>query len=147
MWTGCLLKGTRPNRLDLVSTKEIGDLRQALLQDTVPVDFETKLCQLAEGGLLERSVAQHCRCFIALLMAAWSGAFTAAARSDCEQLLRVLAYVRKNDDAIPDYLLQGFADDLEEVRAATQELGRLLDAFKAWRLRHQVPSMWRSEGG
>jgi hypothetical protein len=28
------------------------------------------------------------------------------------------------------------------VRAAAMELAPLLNAFKVWRLRHQVPAMW-----
>ena len=52
----------------------------------------------------------------------------------------MLAYVRKDDDAIPDYLPSGFMDDQQEVRAAAMELGPLLQAFKAWRLCHLVPA-------
>ena len=53
-----------------------------------------------------------------------------------------VAYVRKDDDAIPDYRPKGFADDPQEVRVVTTQLSPLLQAFKAWRLRHQVPGMW-----
>ncbi len=70
------------------------------------------------------------------------GAFCGAARSDYEHLLRVLAYVRKNDDAIPDYLPNGFEDDLDELRAATAEMAGLMNSYKAWRLRRQVSANW-----
>jgi hypothetical protein len=35
---------------------------------------------------------------------------------------------------------EGLTDDQQEVRAVLVELGGLLTAFKAWRLRHQVPA-------
>ncbi len=61
-------------------------------------------------------------------------------------MLRVLAYVPKDDDAVPDYKTGGLIDDQQEVRAATVELEALIQAFKAWRLRHQVPAMWLEDG-
>jgi hypothetical protein len=54
----------------------------------------------------------------------------------------VLAYVRKDVDAIPDYQPEGFADDQQEIRSAATELSALIQAFKAWRLRYQVPVIW-----
>ena len=99
---------------------------------------------MAEGSLVERYLEQNSRLFFALLVAASEGSFIRATPSDRERLLRVLAYVRKDDDAIPDYLPSGFMDDQQEVRASAMELDPLLQAFKAWRLRHQVPAMWRS---
>jgi len=50
--------------------------------------------------------------------------------------------VRKDDDATPDYKPEGFADDQREARAVAMELDDLLQSFKEWRLRHQVPRMW-----
>jgi hypothetical protein len=60
----------------------------------------------------------------------------------CERLLRVLAYVRKDDDSIPDYQPGGFVDDQQEVRKVDNKYHSLLESFKAWRLRHQVPALW-----
>jgi hypothetical protein len=77
-----------------------------------------------------------------LLWAANEGSFTQPTKVEKERLLRVLAYVRKDDDAVPDYKPNGFADDQREVRAAVVELGPLLDSFKSWRLSHQVPALW-----
>ena len=48
----------------------------------------------------------------------------------------------KDDDVIPDYRSDGFADDQQEVHAALIEFTPLLQAFKGWRLRHQVPVLW-----
>jgi hypothetical protein len=132
----------RPSSLYLVSEHELRALRTALARGTLPLDFEAKLIQLAEGDLTHRFVAQNCRLFTALLLATRDGFFKEARQADCERLLRVLAYVRKDDDAIPDYKPGGFIDDQQEVRAVTQELHPLLTSFKAWRLRHQVPRMW-----
>jgi hypothetical protein len=140
--TGRRLALLQPSFLYLVSDHELRALRVALAQGALPTDFEAKLIRLAEGDLTQRFVEQNCRLFIALLLAVWEGSFKYACHADCERLLRVLAYVRKEDDAIPDYKPGGFADDQQEVRATTQELHDLLASFKAWRLRHQVPRMW-----
>ena len=87
-------------------------------------------------------IAQNCRLFAALLLATEAGEFCDISPAERDRLLRVLAYVRKEDDAAPDYAPEGFTDDQQEVRAVLVELGGLLTAFKAWRLRHQVPGMW-----
>ena len=120
------------------------ELRLALVKRGLPPDFEAKLSRLGEGNLIQRYVEQNSRLFFALLLAASESSFIRATPSDRERLLRVLAYVRKDDDAIPDYLPSGFMDDQQEVRAAAMELGPLLHAFKAWRQCHLVPAMWRS---
>jgi hypothetical protein len=72
------------------------------------------------------------------------GSYSQATPEVCERLLRVLAYVRKDDDSIPDYQAGGFVDDQQEVRKADTEYRSLLESFKAWRLRHQVPALWWS---
>jgi hypothetical protein len=126
----------------MLSDHELRALRATLAHGALPTDFETKLIRLAEGDLTQRFVEQNCRVFVALLLAAWDRSFKDPTEADCERLLRILAYVRKDDDAIPDYKPGGFVDDQQEVRAATQELHPLLTSFKAWRLCHQVPRMW-----
>ena len=134
----------RSSFLHLVTGAEAKALEEDLARGHIPADFEAKLHQLEQGDLLQRSVALHCRGFIALLQAVSDGSFTAAAPETCERLLRVLAYVRKDDDSIPDYKPGGFVDDQEEVRKANAEFHLLLQRFKAWRLRHQVPALWWS---
>ncbi len=131
-----------PSALCLVSTNELKELSAALACGGLPRDFEAKLARLAGGDLVHRFLAQNGRLFAALLLAAGNGSFKEASRADCELLLRVLAYVRKEDDAIPDYRVGGFADDQQEMRMAMTQLQPLLGSFKAWRLRHQVPAMW-----
>jgi hypothetical protein len=134
----------RPSSLYLISAHELRELREALSRGQLPADFEAKLSRLAEGDLLHRFLARNCRLFTLLLLAAQEGAFKEANPAQCDRLLRVLAYVRKNDDAVPDYRVGGFVDDQQEVRAALDEFQDLLKAFKLWRLRHQVPELWLS---
>jgi hypothetical protein len=134
----------RPNYLHLLGGNDLESLRNELNRGNVPLDLEAKLNWLATGDLSQRFIEQNCRIIIALLLAVRQGAFTGASRAECERLLQVLAYVRKEDDAIPDYRPDGFIDDQQELRAATTELGPLLQSFKVWRLRHQVPGMWLS---
>src|SRR5208282_2996193 len=119
----------RSNYLHLVTSHELGELRNALAKERLPLDFEAKLVELAGGDLVHHFLEQNCRTFLALLLAAQGGAFKGANSAECERLLRVLAYVRKNDDAIPDYRPDGFADDLVEVRAVAAEFKPLLHAF------------------
>ncbi len=137
-------RAPQPGLLYLVTAQELEELRTALAKGGLPLDLETKLNRLAQGDLLERSVARHCGCFVALLQSVQEGAFREATPEACERLLQVLAYVRKDEDAIADYKPGGFKDDQQEVRAATLELGPLLKSFKAWRLRFQVAGMWLS---
>jgi hypothetical protein len=132
----------RPGLLYLVTAHDVQGLRSALAQGRLPADLEAKLARLSGGSLSERYVEQNCRLIVALLLAAQQNSFTQATPADRERLLRVLAYVRKDDDAIPDYRPDGFADDQQEMRSAATELNPLLLDFKVWRLRHQVPGMW-----
>ena len=133
----------RSGALHLVGPQELKELREALGRGALPPDLETKLARLAEGDLMHRCLARNSRLIATLLVAARGGFFTEASPAHCERLLRVLAYVRKDDDAIADYRIGGFMDDQQEMRAAMTELEPLLKSFKAWRLRHQVPGMWR----
>ncbi len=134
----------RPGFLHLVTSHDVQGVRSALAQGRLPADFEAKLAKLAGGSLSDRYVEQNSRRFFVLLLASLESAFTEATPAERERLLQVLAYVRKDDDAIPDYRPDGFTDDQQEVRAVATELAPLLHAFKVWRLRHQVPRMWWS---
>jgi hypothetical protein len=133
-----------PGFLNLVTAQELQQLRNALLDGRPPRDLDLKLTRLASGNLLHRFVEQNSRLIISLLVVAYSGEFHQANRASLERLLRVLAYVRKDDDAIPDQRPDGFVDDQQEIRAMLNEMGDLLQSFKMWRLRHQVPKMWGS---
>ena len=133
---------TRQALLHWVDLRELEALREALVQGALPFDFLTKLESMAGGDLSHRFIEQNCRLFAALLMASEAGSFTAASPEQRERLLRVLAYVRNHEDAIPDYWAGGLTDDQKEVLAAIVEMGGLIQTFKAWRLRHQVPGIW-----
>jgi len=130
------------NFLHLVTAHDVRDLRHALERGQLPPDFEAKLHKLASGDLIHHSIEQNCRTIIALLQAAMDGSFKGASSGNCEQLLNVLAYVRKDDDAIADYRSDGFTDDQRVTHATAAELHALLQEFKNWRLCHQVPAMW-----
>jgi len=126
----------------MVTAGEVQELRNALAGAMLPPDFRAKLAGLYGQDLTRHYVGSHSRLFVSLLLAAQNGAFPAVTLAERERLLKVLAYVRKENDAIADYEEHGFADDLEEVRAAAAELAPLLERFKRWRLQHQVPAMW-----
>jgi hypothetical protein len=121
-------------------------LRETLARGGLPPDLLGKLGKMTGGDLSHRFIEQNCRLFAALLLATQENSFREVSGAERERLLRVLAYVRKDDDAIPDYTPEGFTDDQQEVRAVMVELGGLFQAFKAWRLRHQVPAMWFDHG-
>src|SRR5438093_2352202 len=100
------LHSARPaavSTLHLVTHYDLENLRSALAKGILPPDFESKLAGLARQSLLHQFVEQNCRLFVALLLAAQEGSFTATSEADRARLLRVLAYVRKDDDAIADY--------------------------------------------
>jgi len=133
---------SRPALLRWINAHELEELRETLAHGNLPADFLWKLKHLAGGDLNHRFIERNCRQFAALLLATEAGEFRDLSPAERERLLRVLAYVRKEDDARPDSAPEGLTDDQQEVRAVLVELGGLLTAFKAWRLRHQVPGMW-----
>ena len=137
---------SRPALSHWITPHELEALRDGLSRGCLPPDFLSKLSRLTKGDLSDHFIEQNCRLFAALLEAAEDGSFRGVSRAERERLLRVLAYVRKDDDAIPDYKPDGFVDDQQEMRAATVELSGLIRAFKAWRLRNQVPAMWSGDG-
>ena len=137
-----LTLASRPALLHLITANDLEALRLALARGHLPPDFLAKLRKLTLGDLSHRFIEQNCRLFASLLLATEAGDFRDVSPAERELVMRVLAYVRKDDDAIPDYTPGGFADDQQEIRAVMVELGGLVQAFKAWRLRHQVPGMW-----
>lgn len=135
--------GTPPaSALRLVNPFEMEDLRAALARGQVPVDLHNKLTTLQRAGLIHHFIEQNSQLLLALLLAVEDGSFRTVTPDERGRLLRVLAYVRKDDDLIPDYQSGGYGDDHQEVRAALQELAPVIDSFKLWRLRHQVPALW-----
>jgi len=133
---------SRPALLQWISPYELDALREALTRGSLPPDFLGKLKRLQDGDLSHHFIEQNCRLLAALLVATEAGTFRKPTPAERERLLRVLAYVLKDDDAIPDYQPGGLMDDQRELRAVMVELNGLIQAFKAWRLCHQVPVMW-----
>src|SRR3954451_22797912 len=136
------MRGSCPDSLHWITAQEKESLRVALAEGRVPADFATKLSRLTGDGAIHQFVEQNSRVIIALLMAAYTGAFRGAAPKSLDRLLTVLAYVRKDQDAKPDDQPGGFADDQQELRTVTNEFAPLFESFKSWRLRYQVPGMW-----
>lgn len=134
--------GSSFSPLQLLSPAELEAMSGAVERGELPADFLDKLGRLRLGDLQQTAIEQHCRLFFELLRAGRSGAFDTLTDAQAQALARVLAYVRKEDDVIPDYLPRGFSDDHQEVRHAANEMAPLLHRFKDWRLRHQVPSLW-----
>ena len=141
-WFNARQPAVQPSHLYLVTAHDLQDLSDDLAKGMVPLDLEAKLTKLAMGELGHCFIEQNCRTIIDLVMAVQKGSFKPVEQAEFERLLRVLAYVRKDDDAIPDYRPDGFTDDRQELRAAINQLAPLLQNFKGWRLRHQVPGMW-----
>jgi len=137
---------TRPALSDWITVHDLEALREALVRGSLPHDFLDKLRGLAGGDISHRFIEQNCSLFAALLLAAENCFVRDVKPAERERLLRVLAYVRKDEDAIPDSFTGGFEDDQREILAARLELSDLLQTFKAWRLRHQVPAMWADHG-
>jgi hypothetical protein len=130
-----------------VNPYELAELRAALVRGQVPIDLRDKLAKLQRAGLIHHFIEQNSQLLLALLLAADDGSFHDVTPEERERLLRVLAYVRKDDDLVPDYQTGGYADDHLEVRAALRELAHVIEAFKLWRLRHQVPALWSINAG
>jgi hypothetical protein len=126
----------------VVNNHDVEGLRLALARGEVPADFENKLRRLEKGELMHRFIARQSRTFLALLMADGNGSYHQLQPTTRERLLRVLAYVRKDEDAIPDYRRGGFVDDQEEVRLAMAEFAPDIQQFKEWHLCHEVPARW-----
>lgn len=127
----------------MVTQAELLALKRALLEGQTPADLELKLSCLEARSVMHQFIAQNCRLLLLLLKSVYAGAFSEVAPQQCDELLRVVAYVRKDDDAIADYTTGGFADDLLELRTVLSERHELVTRFKAWRLCHQVPALWR----
>jgi len=134
-----------PEALGLVNTAEISALRQSLGAGRVPPDLLQKIERLRVEDYREHDLQRQSRLVLSLLLAAEEGQFTRVSRWDRERLIRLMAYVRKDEDAIPDARPHGYDDDHGLMRATCAQMEPLLRAFKAWRLVRQVPELWLSQ--
>ena len=94
---------SRQALLHWITPHELEALRDALARGGLPADFLGKLRRLKDGDLRHHFIEQNCRLFAALLVAADANSFRKGTPAERERLLRVLVYVRKDDDAVPDY--------------------------------------------
>src|SRR5258707_15231082 len=77
-WPRARQPALRPSRLHLVTVHDLRNLRDEFARGSAPTDLETKLRKLAAGDLAPYSIEQNCRPIIALLQAAYRGAFKEA---------------------------------------------------------------------
>jgi len=126
----------------MVTEAEMKALCDALHQDHVPADLRAKLNRLRTDDPREFYLKQQSLLLSSLLTSPAAREFCRLRPRDCERLLRMLAYVRKDDDAIPDTWPGGMVDDHDLMRMTCTELREMLDKFKAWHLSRRVPLLW-----
>jgi hypothetical protein len=136
--------GITVTALKLVSETEMQALCDALRQNHVPADLRAKLDRLRTDDPKEYYLKQQSELLASLLMSPAAQEFCLVRPRDCERLLRMLAYVRKDDDAIPDTWPGGMVDDHDLMRLTCTELREALDTFKAWHLSRRVPLLWNA---
>jgi len=129
----------------MVTDAELKALGDALHQNQVPADLRAKLNRLRADDPRESFLKQQSLLLVSLLQSPAARSFCHLHPSVCEQLLRMVAYVRKDDDAIPDTWPGGMADDHDLMRMTCTELREELAAFKAWYLSRRVPYLWSTE--
>lgn len=129
----------------MVTQAEMETLCDSLHQDHVPADLQAKLDRLRTNDPKELYLKQQSLLLASLLMSPAAQGFCTLRPGVCERLLRMLAYVRKDDDAIPDTWPGGMADDHDLMRLICTELRDALETFKAWHLSRRVPLMWNTQ--
>ena len=135
--------GVTVEALNLVTHMEMEVLRSSLHQGQVPADLKAKLDRLRLDDPRELYLKQQALVLEWLLTSAAAQGFCRLGQREKERLVRMLAYVRKDDDAIPDTWPGGMVDDHDLMRVTCREFQEVLNKFKAWRLTHQVPALWR----
>jgi len=136
-----------PGALDLVTAREMETLCRDLAQGRIPLDLQAKVSVLRVDDPMEFFLKRQSELLLAFLMAPEASQYCRIRPDDCRRLLRMLAYVRKDDDAIPDTCPGGFVDDHDLMRMTCRELDQVLDAFKAWHLSRRVALLWNGSAG
>ena len=129
----------------MVTEAEIKALNEALDQGHLPADLRAKLGGLRTDDPRELYLKRQSLLLGSLLMSPAAVAYCRLHPRVGERLLRMLAYVRKDDDVIPDTWSGGMADDHDLMRLTCRELREVLDTFKAWHLARRVPSLWNAD--
>jgi hypothetical protein len=117
-------------------------LCHALRTGRAPADLQAKLARLSLEHPMDLYLRRQSELLISLLAAPEAAEFCRLQPDDCRRLLRMLAYVRKDDDAIPDTWAGGFVDDHDLMRMTCAQLRPALDAYKAWHLSRRVARLW-----
>jgi hypothetical protein len=128
----------------MVTEAEINALCDSLREDRVPADLQAKLDRLRTDDPKESYLKRQSLLLASLLMSPSARGFCRLRPHDCERLLRMLAYVRMDDDAIPDTWSGGMADDHDLMRLTCADLREALETFKAWHLSRRVPLLWNA---
>jgi hypothetical protein len=135
-----------PEALNMVTAWELEALCHALRERRIPADLKAKVAGFRVDDPKEFYLKRQSELLLAFLLAPEASQYCRLRPDDCQRLLRVLAYVRKDDDAIPDTRPGGFVDDHDLMRMTCTELGQVLDAFKAWHLSRRVAHLWGASG-
>ncbi len=130
----------------MVTAWELEALCHALRERRIPADLKAKVAGFRVDDPKEFYLKRQSELLLAFLLAPEASQYCRLRPDDCQRLLRVLAYVRKDDDAIPDTRPGGFVDDHDLMRMTCTELGQVLDAFKAWHLSRRVAHLWGASG-
>ena len=136
--------GVTARALEMVTAEEMEALCDALHQDHLPPDLRAKMDRLRTNDPKEFYLKQQSLLLASLLMSSAALGFCSLRPQVCRRLLRMLAYVRKDDDAIPDTWPGGMADDHDLMRLTCTELREALETFKAWHLSQRVPLLWNA---
>ena len=127
-----------PTNLHLLTEGEVEDLRRNIAEGLTPTDLQRKLNGLSEVDLVQYDLQRKARIIVCLLAAIREGGFGPAPLECEEHLLHVVAYLRKDNDAIPDQGPEGgWVDDLAEMREAWAEHREIITRFNDWRLKQQ----------
>jgi hypothetical protein len=129
----------------LITPYEVSSLREVLREGRVPWDLLHKLHRLRSDDYKEHYLQRQSWVLLSLLLAAGEQGFKDISLWDRERLIRMMAYVRKDEDAIPDSMPHGYDDDHDLMRMTCAQLGPVLEAFKAWHLLRQVPKLWQTQ--
>lgn len=135
--------GVTVQALNLVTQAEMDALGDSLGRGHMPADLVAKLGRLSVDDPRELYLKQQSLILGWLLTSPVAQAFCRVGPRESERLLRMLAYVRKDEDAIPDTWPGGMVDDHDLMRMACSEFRKVLDTFKAWHLSHRVPALWQ----
>jgi len=128
----------------MVTGAEMSNLCEALHSGQLPPDLRSKINRLRADDLRECYLKQQSLLLASFLMSPGAIEFCRLRPQDCQRLLRMLAYVRKDEDAIPDTWPDGMLDDYELMRMICTEMREILDAYKQWHLSRRVPLLWNA---